>query len=65
MSDVDIAFFVKDFSNRTRHEMGMDLLKLTQNYKSYFEPLVFPSSEITLDNPFVGEILKTGQEAIV
>ena len=65
LSDVDIAFFVKDFGNHTRHEIGMELLKLTQNYKAYFEPLVFPSSEIMHDNPFVNEILRTGQEVIV
>ena len=62
LSDVDIAFFIHDFQGKTRFEIGMELLRLTHHYKAYFEPLVFPSSEIARGNPFVNEILLTGQE---
>ena len=62
LSDVDIAFFIREFGGRTRFEIGMELLRLTHNYKAYFEPLVFPLSEIDRGNPFVNEILRTGHE---
>lgn len=62
LSDVDIAFFIRDFNGKSRFEIGLELLRLTHNYKAYFEPLVFPSSEITKGNPFVNEIMKTGLE---
>ena len=62
LSDVDIAFFIRDFGGKTRFEIGVELLRLTHNYTAYFEPLVFPSSEIARGNPFVDEILHTGQE---
>jgi len=61
-SDVDIAFFVRDFGGKTRFEVGLDLLRLTHNRSACFEPLVFPASEMTRGNPFVNEILHTGQE---
>ena len=40
-----------------------ELLALMRAYKGvYFEPIVFPSSELHNDNPFVKEILRTGRE---
>ena len=62
LSDVDVAFFIKDFGGKTRYEIGAELLRLTHNYDAYLEPLVFPSSEIVRGNPFVNEILHMGQE---
>jgi predicted nucleotidyltransferase len=62
LSDVDVAFFIRDFGEKTRFDIGLVLLRLTHNYKSYFEPLVFSTSEITRGNPFVHEILSTGIE---
>jgi len=62
LSDVDIAFFFKDYGGRTRTEIGCDLLRMMHNCKAGIEPLAFPSSELYNDNPFVNEILQTGQE---
>lgn len=62
LSDVDIAFFIRDFNGLTRFEIGMELLRLTHHYKAYLEPLVFPSSEISGNNPLINEIIITGQE---
>jgi predicted nucleotidyltransferase len=62
LSDVDIAFFFRDFSAKTRFEIGVELLRMTHNFKAYIEPLVFASSEIGRGNPFINEILRTGQE---
>ena len=61
-SDVDIAFFIRDFGGKTRFEIGLTLLKLTHDYNAYIEPLVFQTSEIERGNPFVHEILRTGHE---
>jgi predicted nucleotidyltransferase len=59
-SDVDVAFFLQDYGGKTRFDIGVELLKLCRNYKAYFEPLVFETSEIDRNNPFVNEILRTG-----
>ena len=62
LSDVDVAFFIKDWGGKTRFEIGVELLRLTHNYTAYLKPLVFSSSEIARNNPFVNGILNTGQE---
>ena len=62
LSDVDIAFFFRDYGGKTRFDLGLQLLKLCRGYKAYFEPLVFETAEIERKNPFVNEILRTGQE---
>ncbi|MCL2081457.1 MAG: nucleotidyltransferase domain-containing protein [Oscillospiraceae bacterium] len=61
-SDVDIAFFFRDYGGKTRFDMGLLLLKLCRDYKVYFEPLAFEASDIDRDNPFINEILRTGLE---
>jgi predicted nucleotidyltransferase len=62
-SDIDICFFLNDFKGKRRVDILKELLGLTQGYKGfYFEPTVFPTSEIQNDNPFVKEILRTGYE---
>ena len=63
-SDVDIAFFFRDYGSRSRIEVGVLLLKLCRSYKSYFEPLVFKIADMECDNPFINEILRTGKEII-
>jgi predicted nucleotidyltransferase len=60
LSDVDVAFFVRDCAGATRFDAGVRLLGLCRGYRAYFEPLVFETSEIGRDNPFVNEILRTG-----
>jgi predicted nucleotidyltransferase len=62
LSDVDIAFFFRDYDGKTRFDIGLQLLKFCREYKAYFEPLVFETTEIERGNPFVKEILRTGQE---
>jgi predicted nucleotidyltransferase len=62
-SDVDICFFLDNFDGRRRIDILKELLGLTRGYKGiYFEPTVFPTSEIKNGNPFVKEILRTGRE---
>jgi len=62
-SDIDICFFMPDFGGRSRVDIIVKLLDLTDSYKGiYFEPIVFPTSEIERGNPFVKEILATGIE---
>jgi hypothetical protein len=60
LSDVDVAFFLKDYAGRTRFDVGVQLLNLCRGYRAYFEPMVFEASEAGRDNPFVNEILRTG-----
>jgi predicted nucleotidyltransferase len=62
LSDVDVAFFLFDYGGKSRFDVGVQLLKLCRNYKAFFEPLVFETSEIERNNPFVNEILRTGLE---
>ena len=62
-SDIDICFFLESFFGKRRVDIIKELLGLTRQYPDiYFEPTVFPSSEIKNDNPFVKEILRTGRE---
>ena len=63
LSDVDICFFLKNYNGKQRVEIIAELLKLGGKYPDVpFEPLVFESSEIDNDNPFVCEILTEGVE---
>ncbi|MDR1087767.1 MAG: nucleotidyltransferase domain-containing protein [Coriobacteriales bacterium] len=62
-SDVDICFFLDNFGGKRRIDILKELLGLTHGYReAYFEPAVFPTSEIQRGNPFVEEILRTGRE---
>ena len=62
-SDIDICFFLDNYCGKERVEIIIELLSLVRKYRgTYFEPIVFPSSEINNDNPFVKEILCTGME---
>ena len=62
LSDVDVCFFLRDYQGKTRVDMGIRLLRIAREYKAYIEPLVFETAEIERKNPFVNEILRTGQE---
>jgi len=61
-SDVDVAFFLRDYGGKTRFDIGVQLLGFCRNSKVCFEPLVFETAEIERDNPFVNRILRTGLE---
>jgi predicted nucleotidyltransferase len=64
-SDVDICFFLNSYGGKKRTEILEDLLWLMNGYDdAYFEPLVFETSELENDNPFVKEILRTGREIL-
>ena len=66
-SDVDICFFLDTYGGRKRVDIMKKLFGLTKGYGQkgiYIEPLVFETSEIQNDNPFVKEILRTGKEIL-
>ncbi|MDR1358371.1 MAG: nucleotidyltransferase domain-containing protein [Coriobacteriales bacterium] len=62
-SDIDLCFFSHSFENKRSVDVVTRLLRLAREYRSFdIEPHIFPTSEIQNDNPFVKEILRTGQE---
>jgi len=60
-SDIDICFFLASYDGKDRFTVLKELLGLIRD-GSYFEPIVFPASELQNDNPFVKEIMRTGME---
>jgi len=65
MSDIDICFFLDNYGGKKRMDILKKLLWLTEGYKgAFFEPIVFETSELENDNPFVKEILRTGKEIL-
>jgi predicted nucleotidyltransferase len=66
-SDVDICFFSSEFEGKPHWEVLTDLFMLKRVYDSriLIEPNAFPTSELTNDNPFVKEILRTGKEIVL
>jgi len=65
-SDIDLCFFSSNFKNENIMQTIGHLFKLKRQYNKYIclEPNAFPSSELDNDNPFVKEILRTGQELL-
>ena len=63
-SDVDLCFFSESFANEDITQISERLFELKRRYNKdiCLEPMAFPLSEITNDNPFVKEILRTGSE---
>ena len=63
-SDVDLCFFSQAFETRQPLDVLTDLfyLKIKYDKNIVIEPNAFPTSELYNDNPFVREILRTGQE---
>ena len=57
-----MCFFMRDYNGKERIDVGITLLKIARDFKAYFEPLVFETSDIELNNPFINEIINTGQE---
>jgi hypothetical protein len=58
-------FFLKDYNGKQRVEVITKLLGMGSKYPDVaFEPLVFESSEIQNDNPFVRTILAEGIELL-
>ena len=65
-SDVDLCFFSDSFTSQETMQVLGKLFALKRGYNEYvcLEPNAFPTSELYNDNPFVKEILRTGQEII-
>jgi len=64
-SDVDICFFLKNYNGKQRVELITELLGIGGKYPDVaFEPIVFESSELQNDNPFINEIIATGIELL-
>jgi predicted nucleotidyltransferase len=64
-SDIDICFFLDNYGGKRRRDIMADLFGLTHHYKgAFFEPIVFETSELDNDNPFVKEILRTGKKVL-
>jgi predicted nucleotidyltransferase len=62
-SDIDICFFLDNYGGKRRVDILKDLLVLMSRYKGVcFEPIVFETSDLQDDNPFVKEILRTGKD---
>jgi predicted nucleotidyltransferase len=63
-SDVDICFFLKSYDGKRKVDLVAHILSIGGDKYSHigFEPIVFETSEIQRDNPFVREILATGIE---
>jgi predicted nucleotidyltransferase len=62
-SDIDICFFLDNYAGKERMDILVELLGIKRKYKNaYFEPTVFPTSELENDNPFVKEIMRTDKE---
>ena len=66
-SDVDICFFSQRFESQRRLDVLTELfyLKIRYDKNLLIEPNAFPTSELENDNPFVKEILRTGQEILI
>ena len=66
-SDVDICFFSEAFESRRSLDVLTELfyLKIKYDKDILIEPNAIPTSELYNDNPFVKEILKTGQEITI
>jgi predicted nucleotidyltransferase len=64
MSDIDICFFLDNYGGKRRMDIMVELFGLTRPYDAFFEPIVFETSEIENDNPFVKEVLRTGREIL-
>ena len=66
-SDVDLCFFSDSFTTQDIMEIIGKLFEIKRSYNEYvcLEPNAFPTSELYNDNPFVKEILRTGQEILV
>jgi predicted nucleotidyltransferase len=66
LSDVDICFFLKSYDGKRKVDLVAQILGIGGDKYCMigFEPIVFETSEIQRDNPFVREILETGIELL-
>jgi predicted nucleotidyltransferase len=66
-SDVDLCFFSKDFEDKRDWDVLTELFYIKTKYdrELLIEPNAFPTSDIDKGNPFVEEVIRTGQEILV
>ena len=66
LSDVDICFFLKSYNGKRKVDLVAQILGIGgEKYcRIGFEPVVFETTEIQNDNPFVREILATGRDLL-
>jgi predicted nucleotidyltransferase len=64
-SDIDVCFFSHSFDSLSPVDIMKQLFRMTRKYKGIdIEPRGFSTSELTNDNPFVKEVLRTGREIL-
>jgi len=65
-SDIDLCFFSNGFENENIMNVMELLFEIKRRYNKQvcLEPNAFPASELENDNPFVKEIIRTGQEIV-
>jgi len=63
-SDIDLALFSKDVTDKNRHDYIKKSLRASAKYKLDIQPLVFSFDDyLEHDNPFIeGEIIAKGRE---
>ena len=59
-SDIDLAIVLSKFS-KNRFNTRLELMKFTREFEEVIEPHPFLSSEFDESDPFVSEILRTGE----
>lgn len=59
-SDIDLAVILKNFS-KDRFNTRLELMKFTRDFEEVIELHPFLSSEFNQSDPFVAEILRTGE----
>ena len=59
-SDIDLAVVLKKFSG-DRFNTRLELMKYAREFEEVIEPHPFLSSEFDESDPFVSEILRTGE----
>ena len=59
-SDIDLAIVLSKFS-KDRINTRLELMKFTREFEEVIEPHPFLSSEFDESDPFVSEILRTGE----
>lgn len=65
-SDLDIAIFSENFTDKKFVDATSFLFSLARKYKDVcIEPIAFTPSDLYEDNPFVKEIIKTGKEIVI
>jgi predicted nucleotidyltransferase len=63
-SDIDLAIIFKDLDDSKRFDVQVQLMLLASQIDTRIEPHPISHNDFHSDNPFVGEIKKTGFEIL-